>query len=91
MPQVVDKSRYAAGDNSLEREIQVLCKVRALLARQAGVCTCSAGADRTDALARPGGMRLGVAAAGWVGCGGAGREGDSAQLGTLAVEGLRPQ
>lgn len=26
-PQVVDKSRYAAGDNSLEREIQVLCKV----------------------------------------------------------------
>lgn len=25
--QVVDKSRYAAGDNSLEREIQVLCKV----------------------------------------------------------------
>lgn len=24
---VVDKSRYAAGDNSLEREIQVLCKV----------------------------------------------------------------
>jgi hypothetical protein len=26
--QVVDKSRYAAGDNSLEREIQVLCKVR---------------------------------------------------------------
>jgi hypothetical protein len=25
---VVDKSRYAAGDNSLEREIQVLCKVR---------------------------------------------------------------
>jgi hypothetical protein len=28
-PQVVDKSRYAAGDNSLEREIQVLLKVRA--------------------------------------------------------------
>ena len=27
-PQVVDKSRYAAGDNSLEREIQVLLKVR---------------------------------------------------------------
>lgn len=26
--QVVDKSRYAAGDNSLEREIQVLLKVR---------------------------------------------------------------
>lgn len=26
--QVVDKSRYAAGDNSLEREIQVLIKVR---------------------------------------------------------------
>jgi len=25
--QMVDKSRYAAGDNSLEREIQVLCKV----------------------------------------------------------------
>ena len=25
--QVVDKSRYAAGDNSLEREIQVLIKV----------------------------------------------------------------
>ncbi len=25
--QVVDKSRYAAGDNSLEREIQVLLKV----------------------------------------------------------------
>ena len=24
---MVDKSRYAAGDNSLEREIQVLCKV----------------------------------------------------------------
>jgi calcium/calmodulin-dependent protein kinase I len=31
--QVVDKSRYAAGDNSLEREIQVLLKV--------GVSTCS--------------------------------------------------
>ena len=28
--QVVDKSRYAAGDNSLEREIQVLLKVRSL-------------------------------------------------------------
>lgn len=25
--QVVDKSRYATGDNSLQREIQVLCKV----------------------------------------------------------------
>ena len=33
--QVVDKSRYAAGDNSLEREIQVLCKVRA-----AGLTAC---------------------------------------------------
>ena len=26
--QVVDKSRYATGDNSLQREIQVLCKVK---------------------------------------------------------------
>ena len=26
--QVVDKSRYSKGDNSLQREIQVLCKVR---------------------------------------------------------------
>lgn len=29
-PQVVDKSRYASGDNSLEREIRVLSQVSAL-------------------------------------------------------------
>jgi calcium/calmodulin-dependent protein kinase I len=32
---VVDKSRYASGDNSLEREIQVLCKVRQTVAGRA--------------------------------------------------------
>lgn len=40
--QVVDKSRYATGDNSLQREIQVLCKVRAAVLGSRSVLTCLA-------------------------------------------------
>lgn len=76
MPQVVDKSRYAAGDNSLEREIQVLIKVGV------GVAQCSTtsgswrgfggalgdGLARSNAAARPpslGVLSPGPAAAAW--------------------------